>query len=52
MRTDSGIIGSQAFVDRIYGEFKDYCSSKHEKKPKVIQGLEGVYSLKRLSEAI
>jgi putative transposase len=50
--TDSGIIGSKAFVDRIYQEFKDYFSSKHEKKPKVIRGLEGVYSLKRLSEAI
>ena len=50
--TDSGIIGSKVFVDRIYQDFKDYYSSKHEKKPKVIQGLDGVYSLKRLSEAI
>ena len=50
--TDSGIIGNKIFVDRIYQEFKDYFSSKHEKKPKVIQGLEGIYSLKRLSEAI
>ena len=50
--TDSGIIGSKAFVDRIYQDFKDYFSSKHVKKPKVIHGLEGVYSLKRLSEAI
>ena len=50
--TDSGIIGSKMFVDRIYQEFKDHFSSKHEKKPKVIQGLEGIYSLKRLSEAI
>ena len=50
--TDSGIIGSKSFVDRIYQDFKDYFLSKHEKKPKIIQGLEGVYSLKRLSEAI
>ena len=49
--TDSGIIGSKAFVDRIYQHFKDHFSSKHEKKPKVIKGLEGIYSLKRLSEA-
>jgi hypothetical protein len=35
--TDSGIIGSKMFVDRIYQEFKDHFSSKHEKKPKVIQ---------------
>jgi hypothetical protein len=27
-------------------------SSKHEKKPKPIKGLEGMYSLKRLSEMI
>ena len=50
--TDSGIIGSKVFVGRLYQEFKDYFSSKHEKKPKVIKGLEGIYSLKRLSEAI
>jgi len=50
--TESGIIGSKVFVDRIYQEFKDYFSSKHEKKPKIIKGLEGVYSLKRLSEMV
>jgi REP element-mobilizing transposase RayT len=50
--TDSGIIGSKAFVDRTYQDFKDHFSSKHEKKPKIIHGLEGVYSLKSLSEAI
>jgi hypothetical protein len=48
--TDSGIIGSKAFVDRVYRQFKDLFSSKHEKRPKVIRGLEGIYSLKRLSE--
>ncbi len=50
--TDSGIIGSKAFVDRHYRKFKNHFSSKHEKRPKTIKGLEGVYSLKRLSEAI
>ncbi len=50
--TDSGIIGSKIFVDRIYQHFKDHFSSKHEKRPKRIAGLSGVYSLKRLSEAI
>ena len=50
--SDSGIIDSKVFVDRIYQDFKDYFSSRHEKKPKVIPGLVGVYSLKRLSEAI
>jgi len=50
--TDSGIIGTKAFIERIYQQFKDHFSSKHEKRPKTIQGLKGVYSLKRLSEAI
>ena len=49
---DSGIIGSKAFVDRLYLKFKTHFSSKREKRPKTIKGLNGVYSLKRLSEAI
>jgi len=49
---DSGIIGSKEFVDRVYQQFKHYFTSKHEKRPKAIKGLEGVYSLKRLSESI
>lgn len=50
--TDSGIIGTKAFVMRVYREFKPLFSSKHEKKPKVVAGLDGVFSLKRLSENI
>jgi REP element-mobilizing transposase RayT len=50
--TDSGIIGSKEFVNRIYRQFKSYFSSAHNKTPKTIRGLEGVYSLKRLSENI
>ena len=50
--TDSGIIGTKEFVSRVYQGFKDYYSSKHEKRPKPIQGLSGIYSLKRLSESI
>lgn len=46
--TDSGIIGSKAFVSRLYTTFKGHFSSKHEKKPKAIGGLGGIYSLKRL----
>jgi REP element-mobilizing transposase RayT len=48
--SDSGIIGSKAFVSRKYEQFKDLFHSKHEKKPKPIKGLDGIYSLKRLSE--
>jgi len=50
--TDSGIIGSKEFVAQNYQRFKHLFYSKHEKKPKPIKGLEGMYSLKRLSEVI
>ena len=48
--TDSGIIGSKEFVSVNYQRFKHLFHSKHEKKPKLIKGLDGMYSLKRLSE--
>jgi REP element-mobilizing transposase RayT len=50
--TDSGIIGSKEFVSANYQRFKNLFSSKHEKKPKPVKGLDGMYSLKRLSEGI
>ena len=50
--TDSGIIGTKEFVSANYQRFKNIFSSKHEKKPKPIKGLDGMYSLKRLSEVI
>jgi REP element-mobilizing transposase RayT len=50
--TDSGIIGSREFVSGTYQQFKHLFQSKHEKKPKSVKGLDGVFSLKRLSEMI
>ena len=50
--TDSGIIGSKDFVSDKYQRFKHLFESKRDKKPKAVRGLDGVYSLKRLSEAI
>ena len=50
--TDSGIIGSKEFVSTNYQRFKDLFYAKHEKKPKPIKGLGGMYSLKRLSEIV
>jgi putative transposase len=50
--TDSGIIGSKEFVSIHYQQFKHLFQSKNEKKPKPIHGLSGMYSLKRLSEAL
>ena len=48
--TDSGIIETKEFVSRVYQDFKGYFSSKHEKLPKPVQGLNGIFSLKRLFE--
>ena len=50
--TDSGIIGTKSFVNRLYQRFKRYFFSRHEKQPKTIKGLDGIYSLKRLCEYI
>ena len=50
--SDSGIIGTKAFVYKCYQEFKHHFYSKDEKVPRVIKGLDGVYSLKRLCEKI
>jgi len=50
--TDSGIIGSKEFVAENYQRFRHLFHSKHEQKPKPIKGLDGIYSLKRLSELI
>ena len=50
--TDSGIIGSKEFVSNHYRRFKDLFMSKNEKIPRPVTGLDGMYSLKRLSEAL
>jgi len=47
--TDSSIIGTKAFVAEKYQRFKHMFQSRHEKIPTPIKGLEGMYSLKRLS---
>ncbi len=50
--TDSGVIGSKQFVSKTYLRFKHVFNSKNEKRPTPVKGLSGVYSLKRLSEAV
>ncbi len=50
--SDSGIIGSKSFVRSHYERVKHLFQSKNEKIPKVIQGLDGIYSLKRLAESV
>ncbi|VVS93489.1 transposase [Desulfoluna spongiiphila] len=46
--TDSGIIGSRAFVETTYGMFKDRFQTRRDKIPEAIEGIDGMYSLKRL----
>jgi len=48
--SDSGIIGTKEFVSINYKRFKGIFMSKREKVPKPVAGLDGVYSLKRLTE--
>jgi putative transposase len=48
--TDSGIIGGKTFVLETYRKVKDSFPSKKEKIPKPVAGLNGIYSLKRLTE--
>ncbi|MCP3923301.1 MAG: hypothetical protein GY714_12020 [Desulfobacterales bacterium] len=48
--SDSGIIGTKEFVSANYQRFKKMFQSRHEKIPRPIKGLEGIYSLKRLRE--
>jgi len=48
--TDSGVIGTKEFVSRCYRRFASHFSCRHDKIPRPIAGLEGIYSLKRLSE--
>jgi len=48
--TDSGVIGTKEFVSANYQRFKGVFMSKREKIPKAVAGLDGMYSLKRLTE--
>ena len=48
--TDSGIIGSKAFVLATYEIFKDRLYGSRERVPKRVSGFDGIYSMKQLSE--
>ncbi|NNK01332.1 MAG: hypothetical protein HKP58_13075 [Desulfatitalea sp.] len=50
--SDSGIIGSREFVSGTYRQFRHLFQPQREKKPKAVKGLDGMFSLKRLSEMI
>lgn len=46
--SDAGIIGSKAFVGEVFDQVKHLLTSKDERTFTPINGVEGVYSLKRL----
>jgi ethanolamine ammonia-lyase large subunit len=48
----SKALQNKGVVSAIYQRFKNLFSSKHEKKPKPVKGLDGMYSFKGLSELI
>ena len=50
--TDSGVIGSKAFVSESYLTFQDLFRNPGRRRPKPVHGIEGVYSLKQLVEIV
>ena len=48
--SDSAVIGTKEFVSSCYKRFKHFFMSQREKRPVLISGLSGIYSLKRLTE--
>ncbi len=48
--TDTRIIGTKMFMSTHYQVFKDHFQARKEKKPKAVKGLDGIFSLKGLSE--
>ncbi|GAB6059215.1 transposase [Desulfonatronum parangueonense] len=50
--TDSGIIGSKEFVTEVFGGVKHLLDSKDERRFTPVGGVEGVYSMKRLSAVV
>ena len=50
--TDSGVIGSKAFVADAFNRFQDVFQNPGSRKPKPVHGLSGVYSLKKLIEVM
>jgi len=49
--TDSGVIGTKAFVAECYRRFEGHFACRHPKQPQAIAGLDGMFSLKRLRAA-
>ena len=50
--TESMILGSKGFVMGIYSKVQPYLQTRKNREPFKIKGVEGIYSLRRLREAI
>jgi REP element-mobilizing transposase RayT len=50
--TESVVLGSKDFVRGVYGNLRTFLKTKQERNPTRIKGLEGLYSLKRLSKEV
>ncbi len=50
--SDSGIIGSKEFVAEVFDGVKHLLDSKDERRFTPVGGVEGVYSMKRLADAV
>ena len=48
-QADAGIIGSKEFVGEVFDQVKHMLRSKDERRFKPVGGIEGVYSMKRLT---
>ena len=48
--TDSGAIGSRAFIEGMFHKYKDRFEWKRSRVPKPVSGVDGMYSMKRLGE--
>lgn len=46
--TDSGIIGTREFIRKNFKRFQHLFNTENDRPPKRVQGLDGIYSLKRL----
>ena len=50
--TESVVLGSKEFVREVYGDLRTFLKTKQDQDPTRINGLEGLYSLKRLGKAV
>ena len=50
--SDSGVIGSKAFVAESYLTFQDLFQNPGRRRPKPVHGIEGVFSLKQLVDDV